>query len=73
LNAVKRTCLFNIAHSLRNYGHGLGAARTGSRSRTREPERRAGILSAFAISDAPTPCAFVARTWAASIEAGQPF
>jgi hypothetical protein len=30
------------------------------------------ILSAFAISDAPSPCAFMAFTWAASIEAGRP-
>jgi hypothetical protein len=27
---------------------------------------------AFAISEAPSPCAFIARTWVASIEAGRP-
>jgi hypothetical protein len=38
----------------------------------RAPPNARPILSAFAISEAPSPCAFIARTWAASIEAGRP-
>lgn len=45
-------------------------------SHTARAEARADrprpILKAFAISEAPLPCAFNSRSWAASIEAGGP-
>src|SRR5438477_285483 len=36
------------------------------------PEKDAEDASRLAISDGPMPCAFNARTWSASIDAGRP-
>jgi hypothetical protein len=50
---------------------GQGSAGYCPASNTRYTDARP-ILRALAISVAPRPCDFIARTWTASIEAGRP-